>query len=94
VTRLELMQRFEKPQLAHMLRQVGLAVRDNRSSMLQDVEAGRSTEIRDFNGWFTDMAAFLDMGSKTPIHSRLMHLIENNATMGPEELCKNLLTQR
>jgi 2-dehydropantoate 2-reductase len=94
VTRLELMQRFEKPQLAHMLRQVGLAVKDNRSSMLQDVEAGRSTEIRDFNGWFTDMAAFLDMGSKTPIHSRLMHLIENNATMGPEELCKNLLTQR
>ncbi|CRJ91620.1 hypothetical protein BN1708_009355 [Verticillium longisporum] len=72
-----LLERFSQTQLKQMLLVVGHKVRDNTSSMLQDVRAGRQTEIQDFNGWLVDMAAFLDPGLDTSNHELLIELVEN-----------------
>ncbi|KAG5808759.1 hypothetical protein H9Q74_006955 [Fusarium xylarioides] len=57
--RKKLMERFSLPILKAKLYAFGLKIFEHRSSMLQDIEAGRKTEIRDFNGWIVDMAGFL-----------------------------------
>ncbi|EEY20808.1 conserved hypothetical protein [Verticillium alfalfae VaMs.102] len=72
-----LLERFSQTQLKRMLLVVGHKVRDNTSSMLQDVRAGRQTEIQDFNGWLVHMAAFLDPGLDTSNHELLIELVEN-----------------
>ncbi|KAI9147968.1 2-dehydropantoate 2-reductase [Paramyrothecium foliicola] len=87
----QLTQRFSQPQLANMLHQVGIAVKDNKSSMLQDAEAGRVTEIQDFNGWFTDMAAFLNADLDVSTHHKLIQLVDSQAILSPEELSRKLL---
>ncbi|KAI9897618.1 hypothetical protein N3K66_007474 [Trichothecium roseum] len=57
--------RFAVASLRDMLWAVGRKVTENTSSMLQDVQAGKSTEIRDFNGWILDTARFLDSSSSS-----------------------------
>ncbi|QPC77020.1 hypothetical protein HYE68_007772 [Fusarium pseudograminearum] len=79
-------QRFSHPQLKDMIYQVGHKVRDNTSSMLQDVRAGRSTEIRDFNGWLVEMAAFLDPELDVTCHGTLVELVEAGRTLDVDQL--------
>jgi 2-dehydropantoate 2-reductase len=69
-----------------MIYQVGHKVRDNTSSMLQDVRAGRSTEIRDFNGWLVEMAAFLDPELDVTCHGKLVELVEAGRTLDVDQL--------
>jgi 2-dehydropantoate 2-reductase len=88
----ELMQRFSEAQLTDMLNRVGNAVKDNKSSMLQDVETGKQTEIMDFNGWLVDMASFLDQQSHVSTHQKLIDLVERRSIMSPEELSRSLLS--
>ncbi|KAF5978034.1 2-dehydropantoate 2-reductase [Fusarium bulbicola] len=81
-----LQERFSHPQLKDMIYRVGHKVRENTSSMLQDVRAGRSTEIRDFNGWLVEMAAFLDPGLDVTGHGTLVELVEAGITLDVDQL--------
>lgn len=66
--------RFAVASLRDMLWAVGRKVTENTSSMLQDVQAGKSTEIRDFNGWILDTARFLGSSpSPSPSSSSPSH---------------------
>ncbi|KAH7140628.1 ketopantoate reductase PanE/ApbA C terminal-domain-containing protein [Dactylonectria macrodidyma] len=68
--------RFSQPRLKDMVYRVGDKVRENTSSMRQDFRTGRSTEIRDFNGWLVETAAFLDPSLDLTGHSALVDLVE------------------
>ncbi|KAM7223659.1 ketopantoate reductase PanE/ApbA C terminal domain containing protein [Rhypophila decipiens] len=76
VDRMALLARFSPARLRAMLHHVGEKVKDNTSSMLQDVTSGKQTEIREFNGWFVDMAEYL--GLETPNHKVICDLVENS----------------
>ncbi|KAH7308176.1 ketopantoate reductase PanE/ApbA C terminal-domain-containing protein [Stachybotrys elegans] len=84
--------RFTVEQLRDMLYAVGYKVRDNTSSMLQDVNAGRSTEIRDFNGWLVETAAFVDPQLGVSANRKLIDLVERGASMNAAELQAHLCT--
>ncbi|KAG6004283.1 hypothetical protein E4U43_000767 [Claviceps pusilla] len=88
--RRDLTERFSLPNLKSKLYAFGKKVADNRSSMLQDVEAGKTTEIRDFNGWIVDTAAFLDPSLDVSVHRGLIDLIEKVEIMDKETLAKKL----
>ncbi|KAM3514693.1 hypothetical protein MY11210_001664 [Beauveria gryllotalpidicola] len=91
--RAELTARFAQPRLRAMLHRVGALVQDNKSSMLQDVEAGKATtEIRDFNGWLVDAAAYLgDNGIDVGVHEQVIDLVERRVVMNEEQLAEHLL---
>ncbi|KND91594.1 hypothetical protein TOPH_03781 [Tolypocladium ophioglossoides CBS 100239] len=74
-----------------MLHAFGARVGENTSSMLQDVQAGRQTEVRDFNGWLVDTAAFLDQGLDVSTHRALVALVESGTVLNKEELGERLL---
>ncbi|KAK8108471.1 2-dehydropantoate 2-reductase [Apiospora sp. TS-2023a] len=71
-----LLERFSFDRLHTMMLDVGFKVRDNTSSMLQDVRAGRTTEIRAFNGWLVETAALLDPNLRLLTHENLIVSIE------------------
>jgi 2-dehydropantoate 2-reductase len=71
-----------------MLHDVGFKVRHNTSSMLQDVLAGKKTEIRDFNGWLVDTASWLDERLDVSGHKKLIELVETGVSGNPEILGK------
>lgn len=54
--------------------------------MLQDVRTGRSTEIRDFNGWIVETAAFLDKDLDVTGHQTMVDLVEAGATLDKDQL--------
>lgn len=91
--RAELTARFAQPRLRDMLHRGGLRVKDNKSSMLQDVEAGKpTTEIRDFNGWLVDMAAYLgDATIDVSVHKKVIDLVERRVVMNEEQLAEHFL---
>ncbi|KAK2003354.1 6-phosphogluconate dehydrogenase C-terminal domain-like protein [Colletotrichum falcatum] len=84
--RRKLLHRFSQPQLKEMLYSVGDKVRDNTSSMLQDVRAGKRTEIDEFNGWLVDTATYLN-GNLDVIHHRiLIDLVRDGKVLDKESL--------
>lgn len=87
----DLVRRLSSPNLRLMLHQVGERVKDNKSSMLQDVEAGKQTEIRDFNGWLIETAEFLSQGLDVRSHKTLIALVQHGVKMNMAELGKCLL---
>ncbi|ATY65136.1 2-dehydropantoate 2-reductase [Cordyceps militaris] len=92
--RAELTARFAQPGLRAMLHRAGIRVKDNKSSMLQDVEAGKpTTEIRDFNGWLVDAAAYLGAESiDVSVHQQVIDLVERRVVMNEEQLAAHFLT--
>ncbi|RFU79551.1 hypothetical protein TARUN_2660 [Trichoderma arundinaceum] len=91
--------RFSQPQLRSMLYKIGNVVKENTSSMLQDVRAGKTTEIQDFNGWLVEMADFLRQNSGVEhhelgvsCHRTLIALVESGAVLNELELGKHLLS--
>lgn len=84
----ELLDRFSAPRLGAMLRSVGDKVKENRSSMLQDVEAGKQTEIREFNGWLVDTAAYLGGGLDVANHKTLIGLVEEGVILNESGLSR------
>ena len=84
----QLLDRFSPHLLRKMLHDVGFKVRANTSSMLQDIRAGRETEIRHFNGWLVDTAVWMDEGLDVRGHKLLVGLIESGASGSPAELGK------
>ncbi|KAK3182430.1 2-dehydropantoate 2-reductase (Ketopantoate reductase) (KPA reductase) (KPR) [Lecanicillium sp. MT-2017a] len=85
-TRRELRERFSVPRLREMLHRVAQRVKDNKSSMYQDVEAGKPTEIRDFNGWMVEMAQFLDQGLDVTVHEKCIDLVERRVVLDKKQL--------
>ncbi|KAI1423852.1 ketoisovalerate reductase [Xylaria sp. FL1777] len=90
-SREQLLERFSFPRLRAMVLDVGAKVGANTSSMLQDMNAGKPTEIDDFNGWLVDTARLLDKGLRLPAHEKLIALVKEKATLTRAELCAKLL---
>ncbi|GJC95824.1 putative 2-dehydropantoate 2-reductase [Colletotrichum higginsianum] len=84
--RLGLMDRFSQSRLKEMLYDVGYKVRENTSSMLQDVRAGKQTEINEFNGWLVETAGYLDDNLDITHHQILVDLVRNNYILDREAL--------
>lgn len=82
----QLLNRFSFENLHRMVHEVGYKVRENTSSMLQDVRAGKPTEVRDFNGWLVDTAQFLGPDIELPTHTRLIAMVEDGLTFPRSEL--------
>ncbi|KAJ4159685.1 2-dehydropantoate 2-reductase (Ketopantoate reductase) (KPA reductase) (KPR) [Fusarium oxysporum] len=91
MVRKKLIERFSQPILKSKLYAFGLKIFEHRSSMLQDIEAGRKTEIRDFNGWIVDMACFLDTDLDVSVHRGLIGLVERCESLDKVELGRALL---
>lgn len=87
----ELTRRLSAPELRPMLHRVGEKVKHNKSSMFQDVEAGKQTEIRDLNGWLVETARFLSQGLDVRSHKILINLVEQGVKLDEHELGKCLL---
>ncbi|KAI0435194.1 ketoisovalerate reductase [Xylaria sp. FL1042] len=90
-TREELLERFCFARLRTMVLDVGAKVGANTSSMLQDVRAGKQTEIDDFNGWLVETARLLDKGLHLSTHAKLITLVKDKAALTRFELCERLL---
>ncbi|KAK1674621.1 ketopantoate reductase PanE/ApbA C terminal-domain-containing protein [Colletotrichum godetiae] len=87
--RRDLLGRFSHKKLKEMLYSVGHKVRENTSSMLQDVRAGKPTEVNEFNGWLVEMAAYLEGRIDVVHHKNLVDLVENNTVLSEESLGKH-----
>lgn len=85
-----LARRFGFDRLRAMVLDVGDKVKDNTSSMLQDVRAGKTTEIDAFNGWLVETAEALGTvgGGElaVPTHRRLMALVKEGAALSRRDL--------
>lgn len=91
----ELTARFDQQRLRDMLHRGGIRVKDNKSSMLQDVEAGKpTTEIRDFNGWLVDMAAYLGGRIDVSVHEKVIDLVERRVVMNEQQLAEHFLSKQ
>lgn len=80
----ELKQRFEAGRLETMVRDVTERVRENKSSMYQDFDAGRETEIRYINGWLARRGA--EYGIDVGTHERLVELVEGKEEVGMNDI--------
>ncbi|GAO18228.1 uncharacterized protein UV8b_06274 [Ustilaginoidea virens] len=87
----ELTMEFSPESLKRKLYSFGEKVGQNRSSMLQDVEAAKITEIRDLNGWIVDMASTLDGRLDVTAHQVLIQLVEKSLVLDKAELASRLL---
>lgn len=85
-----LVQRFAEQNLRQMLYRVGEKVKHNKSSMFQDMESGKQTEIREFNGWLVETAKSLDQNLDVSSHSALIDLVEQRVKLDKRELGKRL----
>ena len=86
-----LVERFSYARLRSMLYAVGAKVGENTSSMLQDVQAGKQTEIKDFNGWLVDTASFIDPNLNVSGHKKLISLVREGKVLKPEDLGRCIL---
>ncbi|GJC80748.1 ketoisovalerate reductase [Colletotrichum liriopes] len=84
--RRDLLNRFSQSQLMEMLYTVGHKVRENTSSMLQDVRAGKQTEIDEFNGWLVETAGYLNDDLDVTHHRILVDLVHNGNVLDEESL--------
>ncbi|KAI0145784.1 6-phosphogluconate dehydrogenase C-terminal domain-like protein [Hypoxylon sp. NC0597] len=87
----ELIERFSFERLKAMVYGVGAKVAENTSSMLQDVRAGKKTEIEDFNGWLVETARYLGDEHGLPAHEKLISLVVEGETLTRSELSKHFL---
>lgn len=88
----QLQARFAQGRLRETLHAFGAKVAGNSSSMLQDVQAGKPTEVRDFNGWLVDAAAFLDPSLDMSAHQAMVDLVESGTVLTKEQLGRRLLS--
>ncbi|KUI62880.1 putative 2-dehydropantoate 2-reductase [Cytospora mali] len=86
-----LVQRFSVPNLRQMLDRIGEKVKHNKSSMFQDIETGKQTEIREFNGWLIETAKSLEQSLDVSSHRVLIDLVEQRLKLDKAELGRRLL---
>ncbi|KFY12580.1 hypothetical protein V492_03799, partial [Pseudogymnoascus sp. VKM F-4246] len=70
----ETRERFSASRLGEMVERVCVATSGNRSSMLQDVEAGRGTEVAYINGWVVQRGR--EMGVEVGVNERVLGMVE------------------
>lgn len=87
----DMAQRLSFSNLRQLLYRVGEKVKYNKSSMFQDVEAGKRTEIRDLNGWLVETAKLLDQDMEVGCHQILMDLVEQGVKLDKAALARRLL---
>lgn len=94
-SRAQLTERFSVDNLKSMVYDVGEKVAQNRSSMLQDIVAGKTTEIYDLNGWLVDTAEFLSTkGISLPVNQAVIDMVVGMEKLERVELCERLLSKR
>ncbi|KXJ94651.1 ketopantoate reductase PanE/ApbA C terminal-domain-containing protein [Microdochium bolleyi] len=94
-SRTALLDRFSLTTLSAMVYRVGEKVAENTSSMLQDVQANKSTEIHDLNGWLIDTAKALPCSKLAlPMHEEVIRLVVKGKQMSRAELCDHLVPLR
>lgn len=81
-----IIRRLAAPTLRDMLWRVSEKVKFNKSSMFQDVQAGKQTEIREFNGWLVETAELLDQGLDVSTHKLVIELVERGTRLDKAEL--------
>ncbi|CAK7218062.1 2-dehydropantoate 2-reductase (Ketopantoate reductase) (KPA reductase) (KPR) [Sporothrix curviconia] len=88
-----LAERLSFASLRAMVYRVGELVKDNSSSMFQDAQAGKKTEVGEFNGWIVDMARYLESVGATDgktldvaAHQIMVDLVEKAVPLTQEEL--------
>ncbi|EPE02164.1 ketoisovalerate reductase [Ophiostoma piceae UAMH 11346] len=88
-----LVERLSLERLRAMVYRVGGVVRLNTSSMLQDVNASKGTEVREFNGWVVDMARYLESmpgaaSSRFDVttHKAMVSLVEGGHHLSKDKL--------
>lgn len=87
----EILERLSYSSLKSMFYQELERVRDSTSEMLQDVQAGRTTEVQQLNGWLVKTAAHSKThGIGTPFHAALTRLVEKNEPIAQEQLYREL----
>lgn len=87
----DMLQRLSLPNLRDLLYRVGEKVKYNKSSMFQDVEAGKRTEIQDLNGWLVETAELLDQDMEVGCHQILIDLVEQGVKLDKAALARRLL---
>ncbi|KAI1337828.1 6-phosphogluconate dehydrogenase C-terminal domain-like protein [Xylariaceae sp. FL0016] len=87
----KLKDRFSFDRLRNMIYDVGAKVAENTSSMLQDVRAGKQTEINDFNGWLIETERFIDGELQLLTHERLVSLVQTQAALSRADIGRELL---
>ncbi len=80
-----LLTRFSPPRLKEMVLRVGEKIKDNISSMLQDVRAGKQTEISEINGWLVDTAEYLG-GLDVTSHQTIVALVQGGVVVDEADL--------
>ncbi|KAJ1335214.1 2-dehydropantoate 2-reductase [Microdochium nivale] len=94
-SRAELLHHFSLEKLTAMVYRVGKKVAENTSSMLQDIQASKPTEIHDLNGWLINTAKALSVSELAmPLHEELIRLVVRAKQMSREELCDRLRVTR
>lgn len=86
-----LIQRFSATRLRELLHQVGEKVKHNKSSMLQDTEAGKQTEIGEFNGWLVETAEMLGQGLDVSSHKIVIDLVGQRVKLDKDQLGRHVL---
>ncbi|RKU44207.1 hypothetical protein DL546_002654 [Coniochaeta pulveracea] len=84
-----LLDRFSAPRLRMMVYGVCEKVKDNRSSMLQDVTATKPTEIGEFNGWLVDTGN--RYGLTVATHNAMVKLVQGGMVLGEDDLEAHIL---
>lgn len=79
-----LIRRFSFSSLQHLVYDVGRKLRSHISSMLQDVRAGKQTEIQEYNGWLIKAAESL--GHEMPTHQKMVTIVEDGVRLSRKQL--------
>lgn len=77
-------ERFGVQALWGLVREKAMLTRGNKSSMLQDVEEGKETEIRFINGWVVEKGKKLGVG--VGVNERVVGMVEEKRVVGLEEV--------
>jgi 2-dehydropantoate 2-reductase len=80
----EVKRRFSPEVLEMVVLRMTAQTAQNKSSMFQDVDAERETEVRYINGWF--VAKGREFGLDVDTHRTLMELVEQRAIVKMEDI--------
>lgn len=87
-----LLQRFSFSNLRLVVYDVGHKVRTHTSSMLQDVRAGKQTEIQEYNGWLLKSAESLNLGYELSTHRKVTSIVEGGGRLSRKQLIRRCIS--